>query len=66
MSSKNYMSEGHSIHHPSFFDGSNYTYWKNRMHVFLRSQDYEIWKVVNSNPFELLEDESKWTEEDIK
>ena len=36
------------------------------MHVFLRSQDYEIWRVVKSGPYELLKDESKWTEEDIK
>ena len=35
------------------------------MHVFLRSQEYEIWKVVNSGPYVLSEDESEWTSEHI-
>ena len=36
------------------------------MHVFLRSQDYEIWRVVNCDPYDRPKDENKWTEEDIK
>ena len=59
------MPEGHSIHRPPFFDGNNFTYWKNRMHVFLRSQDYEIWKVVNNGPYTLSKDENEWTSEHI-
>ena len=35
------------------------------MHVFLRSQDYEIWKVVNNGPYDLPEDENKWTTKHI-
>ena len=35
------------------------------MHVFLRSQDYEIWKVVNNGPYDLPEDENEWTTEQI-
>ncbi|MQL81435.1 hypothetical protein Taro_013895 [Colocasia esculenta] len=66
MASKGYVPEGHSINRPPYFDGNNYSYWKNHMHVFLRAQDYEIWKVVNTGPYELLEDEGKWTENSIK
>ncbi|MQM19400.1 hypothetical protein Taro_052405 [Colocasia esculenta] len=63
---RGYVPEGHSINRPPYFDGSNYTYWKNRMHVFLRAQNYEIWKVVSNGPYTLPEDEGKWTEDNIK
>ena len=32
---------------------------------FLHSQEYEIWKVVNSSPYILPKDESEWTYEHI-
>jgi hypothetical protein len=28
------------------FDGTNYSYWKSRMHFFLKSID--VWKIVES------------------
>ncbi|MQL81859.1 hypothetical protein Taro_014323 [Colocasia esculenta] len=28
-------------------------------------QDYEIWKVVSTGPYTLLEDEGKWTKDNI-
>ncbi|MQL72243.1 hypothetical protein Taro_004596 [Colocasia esculenta] len=36
------------------------------MQVFLRAQDYELWKIVDKGPAELLEDEDLWTKEQIK
>ena len=66
MANQGVLPEGHSIHRPPFFDGSNFSYWKNRMTVFLRSQDYEIWKVIEKGPYELPEDEDTWTLEQIK
>ena len=35
------------------------------MHVFLCSQDYEIWKVISNGPNILPEDENEWTTEHI-
>ncbi|MQL69235.1 hypothetical protein Taro_001524 [Colocasia esculenta] len=35
-------------------------------HVFLRAQDYELWKIVDKGPTELPEDEDLWTKEQIK
>ena len=66
MTNRGVLPEGHSIHRPLFFDGTNITYWKNWMTVFLRSQDYEVWKVIEKGPYELLEDEDTWTHEHIK
>ncbi|MQL91897.1 hypothetical protein Taro_024518 [Colocasia esculenta] len=36
------------------------------MQVFLRAQDYELWKIVYKGPVELSEDEDLWTKEQIK
>ena len=36
------------------------------MIVFLRSQDYEVWRVIEKGPYELPEDEDTWTHEHIK
>ena len=52
---KGLMPEGHSITRPPFFNGTNYPYWKSRMEVFLRANDYEIWKVVKFGPYDLPE-----------
>ena len=66
MINKRVLLKGHSIHCPLFFDGTNFTYWKNRMTIFLRSQDYEVWRVIEKVPYELPEDEDTWTHEHIK
>ena len=35
-----------SLSHPPFFNGSNYSVWKNKMRFFLRSQDNYIWYII--------------------
>ena len=40
------MEHGHFLVIPSHFDGNNYTYWKVRMKVFLKSIDERVWKSV--------------------
>jgi hypothetical protein len=44
MANKN--NEGQCTTRPPFFDGSNYTYWKNRMKIFLTSQDVGTLKSI--------------------
>ncbi|MQL97843.1 hypothetical protein Taro_030545 [Colocasia esculenta] len=66
MANLGFVPEGHSIHRLPYFNGSNYSYWKNHMHIFLRAQNYEIWKVVSNGPYTLPEDEGKWTKDNIK
>ena len=66
MANRGLMPEGYSINRPPYFDGSNYTYWKNRMHVFLRAQEHNIWRVVSKGPFDLPSDEDQWTEDQVK
>ena len=38
--------EGHSTNRPPLFDRSNYQFWSNRMSIFMRSYDYEMWECV--------------------
>ena len=38
--------ERHSINRPHLFDGSNYQFWSNRMNIFMRSYDYEMWDIM--------------------
>ena len=59
------MAEGHSVTRPPYFDGIDYPYWKNRMQVFLRAQNYELWKIVSKGPYVLPEDEDTWTKDQI-
>ncbi|KAL6973802.1 hypothetical protein U1Q18_052738 [Sarracenia purpurea var. burkii] len=40
------QSEVHSIDRPLIFNGSNFSYWKKRMIVFIQSQDMTAWKIV--------------------
>ena len=34
--------EGHSITRPPMFNGTDYTYWKTRMRIFLISMDFVL------------------------
>ena len=65
MENRGYISEGHSLNKPPYFNRSDYSYWKNRMQVFLRAQDHQIWKVVSRGPFLLSEDDETWTRDQI-
>ena len=42
--------EGHSIVRPPFFNGSNYSYWKTRMSVWIQGSDYDVWEVICNGP----------------
>ena len=50
---------------PLYFNGTDYSYWKNHMQVFLRAQDHQIWKVVSRGPFLLREDDETWNRDQI-
>ena len=46
---ENLFVEGHSIFSPPMFDGTNYTYWKARMRVFIQANDYRLWHIILNN-----------------
>ena len=58
------LGEGHAIDQPPHFDDKNYIPWKNRMIVFLQSQNFKMWLIVCGHlslPSNLMEE---WTEND--
>ena len=69
--------KGHSTNRPPLFDRPNYQFWNNRMSIYMRSCDYEMWDVVMDDPYvptktkgksEELESklQSKWTDAEMK
>ena len=40
------MDQSQSLNAPSYFDGSNYAFWKVRMKAYLCSIDESVWDVV--------------------
>ena len=69
--------KGHSTNRPPLFDGTNYHFWSNRMSIYMRSCDYEMWEVFMDDPYmptkakresEELESKlrSEWIDTDMK
>lgn len=56
--------EGQSISRPPFFTGSNYTYWKVRMQIFLQSLDFDLWDIVENGYTKPTTATSTWKAED--
>ncbi|VFQ74012.1 unnamed protein product [Cuscuta campestris] len=42
------IGEGQSTSRPPLFDGTNYSYWKERMRIYIRSTNFQLWLVINN------------------
>uniref|UniRef100_A0A2N9FDB8 Retrovirus-related Pol polyprotein from transposon TNT 1-94-like beta-barrel domain-containing protein n=1 Tax=Fagus sylvatica TaxID=28930 RepID=A0A2N9FDB8_FAGSY len=69
------MLEGQSTHRPPLFIGSDYGYWKNRMTMYIKAQDYHVWRVIANGRYiptktveraTIVKLESEWNEADVK
>ncbi|KAF7824929.1 DUF4219 domain-containing protein/UBN2 domain-containing protein [Senna tora] len=60
------FNEGPSITKPPFFDGTNYTFWKLKMKVFIQSQNVDVWRAISQGPHVVTRPESEWNESDSK
>ena len=45
-----YFEEGLTTTKPPRFNGANYATWKNRMMIYIKSQNIEYWKVIVKGP----------------
>ena len=43
---KSFLNEGYFIDRPPMLNGSNYTYWKIRMKIFIQAHDYRLWRIM--------------------
>ncbi|KAL4313229.1 hypothetical protein GQ457_01G021870 [Hibiscus cannabinus] len=55
-----------SIDKPPYFNGANYSYWKNRMMFFMKSLDYHLWDIILDGPFVPQRIKEEWNAEDRK
>ncbi|VFQ68672.1 unnamed protein product [Cuscuta campestris] len=69
------VSEGQSTTRPPFFDGTNNAYWKERMRIFIQSNDFDSWMVIkhgNTTPANIVDGirvpklESEYDDQDKK
>ena len=44
------MLERQSTHRPPLFTGSDYDYWKTRLTLYIKAQDYYVWRVIANGP----------------
>ncbi|VFQ77872.1 unnamed protein product [Cuscuta campestris] len=42
------VNEGQSTTRPPLFDGTNYSYWKEMIRMFIQSNDYKLWLIVKN------------------
>ena len=69
------LAEGQSTNRPPLFNGSNYTYWKARIKIFIQALDYDMWSIIVNGPHtptkiidgvESTKPEREWDEVDKK
>ena len=69
------LAEGQFTNRHLLFNGSNYTYWKARMKIFIQILDYDIWSIIVNGPHtltkiidgvELTKSKREWDEVDKK
>ena len=60
------MDRGQFLLIPPLFDGTNYTYWKVCMKVFLQALGEQVWQVVEVSWIKPEEAQMDWDEETIK
>ena len=47
------LDEGYSTQRPPMFNGKHYPYWKNRMEIFIKAENYQVWRVIELGDFEV-------------
>ncbi|VFR01020.1 unnamed protein product [Cuscuta campestris] len=69
------IGKGQSTSLPPLFDGTNYSYWKERMRIYIRSTNFQLWLVIKNGeeiPMKKVDDklipktEDEFDAEDIK
>lgn len=52
------LEEGYSTQRPPMFNGKFYTYWKNRMEIFIKAENYQVWRVIEVGDYEVTKTNS--------
>ena len=69
------LAEGQSINRPPLFLGTNFSYWKARIKIYIQAVNYHLWRVILKGPQILLirvnsidipKAEENWDDNDIR
>ena len=44
----------HSINRPSYFNGEDDPYWKDRMRLFIEFTSLDMWKIIENGDYVLI------------
>ncbi|XP_056682457.1 uncharacterized protein [Spinacia oleracea] len=47
------LEEGYSTQRPPMFNGKFNTYWKNKMKIYIKAENYQVWRVIEAGDFEV-------------
>ncbi|XP_056692137.1 uncharacterized protein [Spinacia oleracea] len=47
------LEEGYSTQRPPMFSGKYYSYWRNRMEIFIKAENYQVWRVIEVGAFQV-------------
>ncbi|KAI5653207.1 hypothetical protein M9H77_30394 [Catharanthus roseus] len=50
ISNQHYL-EGSSTNRPPLFNGTNYTFWKSRIIIYICSINFDLWSIIEKGPF---------------
>ncbi|KAH1107794.1 hypothetical protein J1N35_011562 [Gossypium stocksii] len=54
------LGKGHSTMKPHLFNGTNYSYWRTRMNLFIQANDYKVWRIItNGSSIPIKRDKEK-------
>ncbi|XP_021717826.1 uncharacterized protein LOC110685579 [Chenopodium quinoa] len=59
MNFKEKHEEGYFTQRPPMFNGKFYAYWKNRMEIFIKAENYQVWRVIETGDFEITQTNDK-------
>ena len=45
------LEEGHYTQRPPMFNEKFHSYWKNRMEIFIKAENYQVWRVIEAGDF---------------
>jgi len=50
-SGEGYYDQGRSTTRPPLFKGTNFSYWKILMQMFIKIEDYELWNIITEGSY---------------
>ncbi|XP_056690311.1 uncharacterized protein [Spinacia oleracea] len=47
------LEERYSTQRPPMFSGKYYSYWRNKMEIFIKAENYQVWRVIEVGDFQV-------------